>query len=207
VHCKKVRIVDAAKKGRVADNYFFCYRINAVEYGECWIVSCDNIVEEQGVKALTQPRVAKAAGLRQSHLTYYFPRKADLFVALLQASHERASRMGDTAPGKESFEDAMEFLKKLMFDQYRMRFFLGIIVEASEEPELRPVLAAHAQGLTDNVARQFGRDSDDPAVRDFVDLLRGIGLRMLLEPDCYKAEEINLETLAASVGLYRTKAP
>ena len=164
-----------------------------------------DIVEEQGIKALTQPRVAKAAGLRQSHLTYYFPRKADLFVALLQASHDRASRKRDAKAGKESFDDAMKFLKKLMFDRDRMRFFLGIIIEAGEEPELRPILADHARGLTQKVAAHFGRGGDDPAVIAFVDLLRGAGLRMLLEPNRKEVEELDLEALAASVGLRRAK--
>jgi DNA-binding transcriptional regulator YbjK len=163
-----------------------------------------DIVEAQGIKALTQPRVAKAAGLRQSHLTYYFPRKADLVVALLQASHDRASRKRGARAGKESFDDAMKLLKKLMFDPARMRFFLGIIVEASEEPELRAIVAEHARGLTQEVAARFGRDGNDQAVIAFVDLLRGIGLRMLLERNRQEAEELDLEALAASLGLYRS---
>lgn len=164
-----------------------------------------NIVEEQGVKALTQPRIAKAVGIRQSNLTYYFPRKADLFIALLQASHDRASKRRGAQAGGDRFDEAMKFLKKLMFDRSRMRFFLSIVMEVSEEAELRPVLAAHARGLTEHVAAQFGRPSDDPAVAAFIDLLRGMGLRMLLEPNSKAAQETDLEALAASVGLHRPR--
>ena len=32
------------------------------------------LLHEQGLAALTQPRIAKAAGVSQSHLTYYFPK-------------------------------------------------------------------------------------------------------------------------------------
>lgn len=158
-----------------------------------------DIVEQQGIEALTQPRVAKTAGVRQSHLTYYFPRKADLFVALLQASHDRASHAG---AGDDS-EDVMASLQRLMFDRHRMRFFLAIVLGASEEAELRPVLAAHARGLAQRVAAQFGRSADDAAAMAFVDLLRGVGLRALLEPEL--AQDLDLERLAASVGLYRAQ--
>ena len=162
-----------------------------------------DILEDRGVKGLTQPRVAKLAGLRQSHLTYYFPRKADLFVAVLQASHDRASRKRGARAGQENFDEGMKSLKKLMFDKDRMRFFLGIIVEASEEPGLRPILANHARELTQSVAAHFGRAGDDPAVIAFVDLLRGAGLRMLLEPNRKNVAKLDLEALAASIGLHK----
>lgn len=162
-----------------------------------------DIVEAQGIKALTQPRVAKAAGLRQSHLTYYFPRKADLFVALLQASHDRAPKRRGASGGKQAFDTAMKSLRDLMFDRHRMRFFLGVVLEASEEPELRPILAAHARSLAEVVAAQFGRTGDDPAVIAFIDALRGMGLRLLMEPDRKAARDMDLEALAASFGLHR----
>lgn len=137
-----------------------------------------DIVEAQGIKSLTQPRVAKAAGLRQSHLTYYFPRKADLFVALLEGSHRRAAKARDGAP--RSPQQLLELLPSLMLDRARMRFFLSIILEASEDPELRAVLDVHAKGLAAAVAPCFGRAPDDPAVIAYVDQVRGIGLRALL---------------------------
>jgi AcrR family transcriptional regulator len=165
-----------------------------------------DIVETDGVEALTQPRVAKAAGVRQSHLTYYFPRKADLFVALLRASHERAShdRAERDLAGAES-EDVLDALRNLMLGRGRMRFFLAIVLGASQEEELRPILAAHAQGLTRRVAAYFGREADDPAAAGFVDRLRGLGLRALLEPGLAEMERDELERLAAEFGLVRRK--
>lgn len=160
------------------------------------------IVEELGIKALTQPRVAAAAGVRQSHLTYYFPRKADLFVALLQASHLRANKARRKG-GAESFDDVMRALEALMFDRRRMRFFLGIVLEASEEDDLRPILEEHAQQLAKRVALQFHRPGDDPAVTAFIDSLRGMGLRKLLEAKGVSPPEINIEEIAESFGLQR----
>ena len=38
---------------------------------------------------LTQPRVSKAAGVRQSHLTYYFPTITDLLQAVARHSFDK----------------------------------------------------------------------------------------------------------------------
>jgi DNA-binding transcriptional regulator YbjK len=164
-----------------------------------------DMVERQGIKALTQPRLAKALGLRQSHLTYYFPRKADLVVALLRTSHERACKEMSAQGGAGSFDAIMRMLEGLIFDRNRMRFFLGIIHEASEDPELRIVLAAHARGLAELVAPHFGRAADDPDVLAFIDLLRGLGLRMLLEPDRSVTARSVLESAAARFGLKKRR--
>lgn len=136
-----------------------------------------DIIETQGMKALTQPKIAKATGLRQSHLTYYFPRKADLFIALLDASHERAARNAP-APAP-SLED---MLSRLLFDRERMRFFLAIMLEVDDDRELQRVLHEHLTSLADAVAAQLGRPAGDAAVQSFVDELRGIGLRHLSDP-------------------------
>lgn len=134
-----------------------------------------DIVEAEGVKALTQPRIARRAGLRQSHLTYYFPRKADLFVALLEASHRRAQGMedGDASPEAR--------LAGLFLDPGRMRFLLSILLEAGDDEQLRPALRSHAEALSREIAGHAGRDAGDPAVVAFVDEMRGLGLRALLE--------------------------
>lgn len=161
------------------------------------------IVEEQGIKALTQPRVANRAGVRQSHLTYYFPRKADLFIALLQASHDRTPKRRRARSARETFDDEMRSLKQLILDRRRMRFFLGIVLEVSEEDDLRPILTDHAHALAARVAPQFGRAGDDPAVTAFIDSLRGIGLRMLIETNESYIKGVDVEQLARSFGLKR----
>ena len=44
------------------------------------------LLAQGGAQELTQPRVARAAGVRQSHLTYYFPTRAHLFQAVAHRS-------------------------------------------------------------------------------------------------------------------------
>ncbi|QBR70461.1 TetR family transcriptional regulator [Beijerinckiaceae bacterium] len=165
-----------------------------------------DIVEAEGIKSLTQPRIAKALGLRQSHLTYYFPHKADLVVAMLQHAHDRASSAMGPEGGAMDFDAVMGTLKELMFDPHRMSFFLGIVLEATEEPDLQSIVATHMRGLIEMIAPIFGRDADDPHVIAFIDLLRGIGMRMLLEPDLARAGPPDLRKLAATFGLDRLEA-
>ena len=47
------------------------------------------LLAERGAHELTQPRVAKAAGVRQSHLTYYFPTRGELLQELARYSIEK----------------------------------------------------------------------------------------------------------------------
>jgi AcrR family transcriptional regulator len=164
-----------------------------------------DIVEDQGVRALTQPKIAKAAGLRQSHITYYFPRKADLLVALLAASHERALTREPADQEEADFDSALQLLKKLMLDRDRMRFFLRIVLEAGDEPALREIVSKHAGELTKQIAAQCGRSQDDPSVAAFVDFMRGVGLRKLLEPDEARDDDFDIGASAQFFGLGRPR--
>jgi AcrR family transcriptional regulator len=155
------------------------------------------IVEEQGIGALTQPRVAKQAGVRQSNLTYYFPHKSDLLMGVLEASHQKADGHSEH-PSTNNFRDIAPFLQGLMFDPKRARFFFSVLLEVSDNPELRPTIAAHAQGFTAFLAPFFRRMPDDPLVQHFVDLLRGMALRKLMEP---KMPQPDLVKLAENFGL------
>jgi AcrR family transcriptional regulator len=160
------------------------------------LAAAQELVRTEGIKALTQPRVAKLAGIRQSHLTYYFPRKADLFLALLEFSHAQIA--GPVAKGSGDLKRLVPFLKALLLDRGRSYFFFGTVLEVCDEPELRAAVAEHARGLARFVAPFFGRQADDPAVIAFVDMLRGIALRRLLEPD---AAPPDLARAAALLGL------
>lgn len=136
-----------------------------------------DLVEADGILALTQPKVAKAAGLRQSHITYYFPRKADLVVALLEASHERAASApaGEAGPGGA--------ISGLMFDRDRMLFFLGILLAAASEPELRAVVRSHMEAFAGEVAASFGTAAESPSLLAFLDEVRGLALRRLVDEE------------------------
>ncbi|MBI1651371.1 TetR/AcrR family transcriptional regulator [Hyphomicrobium sulfonivorans] len=154
-----------------------------------------DIIEHEGMKALTQPRIAKACGLRQSHLTYYFPRKADLYIALLEASHMRAEAK---AARKVPLEG---LLVALFFDPERMRFFLSIILEVGDDPDLQPILQEHGKGLCVAIARHLGRPDNDPDVESFVNEMRGVGVTNLMSVKPVKNGAAVMRKVAARHGL------
>jgi len=99
------------------------------------------LLKEQGIAALTQPRVAKAAGIKQSHLTYYFPRRTDLLLGIAEHSIENilsdlSARMAD-APPQVAFS---ETIANAMIDGVPPRIMVGLIVAADADPTLRPPL-------------------------------------------------------------------
>lgn len=157
-----------------------------------------DIIEADGIKALTQPKLAKVSGIRQSHLTYYFPRKADLYVALLEASHERARARGPDGGVTGSLVD---MLAGLFYSPERMRFFLAIVLEVGDDPELQSVLRRHAEYLAEEISRVTNYQPDDPRLLSFIDEMRGAGLRFLLSPQHSLDKTEQILAMAARHGL------
>lgn len=144
------------------------------------------LFDEHGVSALTQPKIARAAGLRTSHLTYYFPLKADLLAAILDASHRRR--------GSDRLEEPSELVR----DRRRLRLLLEVILEVSESPEARQKVADHLSQFEETLAARYDASREDPAVARLADEVRGAGLRLLLNPDVDLPE---LDARAARLGL------
>jgi AcrR family transcriptional regulator len=97
------------------------------------------LLAEHGVSELTQPRVARAAGVRQSHLTYYFPTRADLLLGVAAHSIEAltsgmALAARDGSLTRASLPDA---LAAAAGDKRRARVMLGLVVTADEDAQLK----------------------------------------------------------------------
>ncbi|MGZ9115949.1 MAG: TetR/AcrR family transcriptional regulator, partial [Methylocystis sp.] len=61
----------------------------------------------------------------------------------------------------------------------------------------------HARGVAEQLAPLFGRTADDPDIIAFIDMLRGMGLRLLLESDDKRRAAVDIDALAARFGLRR----
>jgi len=122
------------------------------------------LLREQGFAALSQPRIAAEAGVRQSHLTYYFPSRSDLLLAvanrscevLLAPLHERAKR-GELTP-----DHIAERLGMAVTDRGMARIFHTLVSVSEEDTSLK---------------RQMARLQDD-SVRDLRELFGGAGLAL-----------------------------
>jgi AcrR family transcriptional regulator len=89
-----------------------------------------------GAHELTQPKVSKAAGLRQSHLTYYFPTRADLLQAVARHSIERLA--GQLAHAHvHSPSQVAGGIATGSADKRIVRVMLGLVTAADRDPAIK----------------------------------------------------------------------
>lgn len=98
----------------------------------------NDLLKTDGIAALSQLKVAKAAGIKQSHLTYYFPRRSDLLLGI--ATHavdtvlaELGARLEQSPPKGALFDT----ISTSVIGGVPSRVMLGLAVAADEEPSLR----------------------------------------------------------------------
>ncbi len=119
-----------------------------------------DLVRSEGLQALSQARVAAAAGVRQSHLTYYFPTRQDLLKALVRAVHaERLAALGAVAPAtaRPRPSEIREFLARRMREPLLARLMLAITYAAQEDPSLRRWLARFDAEAIERLRELFAR--------------------------------------------------
>lgn len=144
------------------------------------------LLEAQGPKGFGQVRVARAAGVAQGHLTYYFPHKADLAAAVVERLGRDARRELEPLLGAALADPvaahALFFaqVEKLLKNEKRSRAMLGLMAEALDDRALAKVLARTLVLQRGMMARLLGRDADDPDVHIAVAALRGLGIENLL---------------------------
>lgn len=106
------------------------------------------VLREAGFSGFTQPRVAARAGLRQSHLTYYFPTRADLLTAVARVAVNDQLAAIDATLKASSPEAAAAAVADLAVRDEDTRVLLALIQAADQEPALRELL----RELTDGIA-------------------------------------------------------
>jgi AcrR family transcriptional regulator len=99
------------------------------------------LVQNHGLQAMSQARVAAAAGLRQSHLTYYFPTRKDLIKALVITIHTEIKEALDTATPVDrsqgiTVEKARNFFAERIKDPILSRLMLALMNAVDEDPSL-----------------------------------------------------------------------
>jgi len=94
------------------------------------------LLAESGAHELTQPRVAKAAGVRQSHLTYYFPSRTDLMQAV--ARHAIDQLAGELAQaGVHGPARVATGIAAGSSDKRIARVMLGLVAAADRDPAIK----------------------------------------------------------------------
>lgn len=115
------------------------------------------ILNAEGFGGLTQTRVAERAGIRQSHLTYYFPARNDLLRET--AVYGCEAMLGALETGIESGELNIENFREVMavdiHDRRFARLMCALIVASDEDADIKPWLANFEAANMDKIKSSF----------------------------------------------------
>lgn len=153
------------------------------------------ILAEHGVSELTQPKVARAAGVRQSHLTYYFPTRADLLLAV--ATHSIEAVAGALSQGIRDGSLTRQTLSNALYlaagDKRRARILVGLAVTAAEDAQLRErfrEFVAAVRVRIGGVLAQIGVEIDAATLAAFHSTLVGAAVLNLARDDAASRREL-----------------
>jgi AcrR family transcriptional regulator len=112
-----------------------------------------DLLHTEGFNALTQPAVAARAGVRQSHITYYFPTRTALLSNIAQYGCKEMfeSIVEKGAQGKLTAKEFREFLLPTELDRGWLRLMSGLHAVCDEDPSI----AAWIDEFDGNVMAQF----------------------------------------------------
>jgi AcrR family transcriptional regulator len=105
------------------------------------------VLRESGYSGFTQPRVAAAVGLRQSHLTYYFPTRVDLLAGVARVAIDRQLAAVDGILGASSVRGAAKAIAKIAVRHENTRVIMALVQAADQEPALRGMFHELADGI------------------------------------------------------------
>lgn len=147
-----------------------------------------DLLADQGVNELTQPKVARRAGVRQSHLTYYFRTRADLLMAV--AMHFVSSTLGQVsvgvAEGSLNAATLGEALGEVVADGRRARVMLGLVVASDEDPRIKAFLrelVGRVRATLAEIARAIGARADTGDVTAFHAMVVGAAVLNVAQDD------------------------
>ena len=106
------------------------------------------ILREQGLAGLTQPRIAAMTGLRQSHLTYYYPTRADLLTAVTRAAIEaQLAGARSLTKGIVSAKQAAAKIATVAARRENTRVLAALNQAADQEPTVRALFTELLDGF------------------------------------------------------------
>jgi AcrR family transcriptional regulator len=111
------------------------------------------VLREHGLSGFTQPRVAAEAGVRQSHLTYYFPTRVDLLTGVARAAIDRQLGAIDTMLEASSPQAAAKVIASIALRHENTRVIMALAQAADQEPPLRELFRELADGIIFRVGK------------------------------------------------------
>ncbi len=162
------------------------------------------LLKDKGIAALTQPQVARAAGIKQSHLTYYFPTRADLLLGIAgqtiaRTMEEIAARLVEK-PDQATLADTFA---EVMIGGVPPRVMIGLIVAADADPAIRKPLRKlikHVRTQVQVMLATSGLAAGPEAVLLFHATVVGLAIMHQARLNPQSAREVR-EGIAAMLGL------
>lgn len=128
------------------------------------------VLREHGVQSLTQQRVAMSAGVRQSHLTYYFPTRNELLRAAVQDAMVALLELVPVEPADRSV--SLASLRKVMMDRFvdraGSRLMLALTVASEEDAEIKPWLTKFDADFRRRIHQAFENIGVNPGPDDLL---------------------------------------
>ena len=117
------------------------------------------LLNEEGFSALTQTRVAERAGVRQSHVTYYFPARNDLLreTAVYGCNAMLTVMATGIETGVLTLTNFRDFLVSDVSDRRFARLMTALIVASDEDQSIKPWLANFEQANRESLQQSFRR--------------------------------------------------
>jgi AcrR family transcriptional regulator len=136
-----------------------------------------------GIRKLAQPLIAKTAGVPQGHMTYYFPTRSQLLIAVAERSLESVAEMvlkKATSAGIK-VRDSLAVTSFLIKNSNRTRMLVGLLVESDENPDLRVKLQEQIKFSRSLVAMSLNRGADDTETTIVHATIIGLGIQHYLD--------------------------
>jgi len=137
------------------------------------------VFQNEGFGGFTQCRVAAQAEVRQSHVTYYFPTRADLIEATANRHLDRlsaglaAARERDPEWGTGKL---FSWMASQLTDPTHMRMLLAMIVEGDRDPAIAGVMARGTERVRSAIAAALGGPDAEARARVIQTVAWGLGL-------------------------------
>jgi AcrR family transcriptional regulator len=102
---------------------------------------------QDGYAGFTQTRVAARAGLRQSHLTYYFPTRTDLLAAVGQAAIDAQLAAAEHVLAHTQPSEMAVAIANVVVRHQNTRVLMALAQAADQEPRLRGLFHQLVDGV------------------------------------------------------------
>jgi len=157
-----------------------------------------------GAHELTQPKVSKAAGVRQSHLTYYFPTRGELLQEVARHSIEKlAGQLAHRRP-----RALPEAIAAGAADKRRARVMLGLVTAADRDPtikrRMRKFVAELRRRMTPVLAAG-GLETDPESVAFFHSVVVGCAVLQLARDNAEARTEAKAVLSKAAAAIARAR--